>query len=425
MANEWRKRIGEIVGAEELSFRAEIFRSGDPIDVQLTGIDPAELLRISAKIKQELSKYSGVFDVADSLDAGRNELQLRLKPEAQQLGVTVNDLAAQVRQAFYGNEVQRIQRGRNEIRVMLRYPKEDRGNLATFETMRVRAGNGLEIPFSRVAEVETGRSFTSIRRVDRQRALNVTADVNKDTTDVAATRDRLRLFLDDLMAHHPQVGWSFEGEARAERETADAGVWAIGLVLLGLYAMMAIPFKSYTQPIIVLLVLPFGVVGAIIGHLFHGMPISMMSFFGILAVSGVIVNDTLVLVDQINHLKDRGSSLKDAVQEGGVSRFRAIFLTQITTFMGLVPLIFDGTWLAEWVPFLFSEGAQATHAQFLTPVSVAMGYGSLFATVITLYLVPLSYLAVDDLLSLPGRALARFRNELSVPSAIAGGAGNP
>lgn len=420
MANEWRKRIGDIVGAEELNFRAEIFRSGDPIDVQLTGIDPAELLRISAKIKQELTKYAGVFDIADSLDAGRNEIQLRLKPEAQQLGVTVNDLAAQVRQAFYGNEVQRIQRGRNEIRVMLRYPREDRGNLATFETMRVRTASGLEIPFARVAEVQTGRSFTSIRRVDRQRALNVTADVNKDTTDVAATRERLRVFLDDLMSHHPQVHWTFQGEARAERETADAGIWAIGLVLLGLYAMMAIPFKSYTQPIIVLLVLPFGIVGAILGHLFHGMPISMMSFFGILAVSGVIVNDTLVLVDQINHLKEHGNDLKHSVQEGGVSRFRAIFLTQITTFMGLVPLIFDGTWLAECIPFLFSQGAQATHAQFLTPVSVAMGYGSLFATVITLYLVPLSYLAVDDLLSLPGRVAAKWKRPLPEPTAIAG-----
>ena len=418
MANEWRQKIGDIVGAEELNFRAEIFRSGDPIDVQLTGVDPAELLRISAKIKRELATYPGVFDVADSLDAGRNELQLRLKPEAQQLGVTVNELAAQVRQAFYGNEVQRIQRGRNEIRVMLRYPKKDRENLATFETMRVRTGQGLEIPFSRVAEVETGRSFTSIRRVDRRRALNVTGDVNKETTDVAATRARLGLFLEDLMASHPQVQWSFEGEARAERETAAEGWWAIGLVLLGLYAMMAIPFKSYSQPVVVLLVLPFGIVGAILGHLFHGMPVSMMSLFGILAVSGVIVNDTLVLVDQINHLKNEGADLKTAVQEGGVSRFRAIFLTQITTFMGLVPLIFDGTWLAKLVPFFFSQGAQATHAQFLTPVSVAMGYGSLFATVITLYLVPLAYLAVDDLLGLPKRIAGLWKKPLPEPAVV-------
>jgi multidrug efflux pump subunit AcrB len=417
MANEWRRRIGEIVGAEELRFKAEIFRPGDPIDVQLSGIDPAELLRISAKIKQELSKYPGVFDIADSLDAGRNELQLRLKPEAQQLGITVNDLAAQVRQAFYGNEVQRIQRGRNEVRVMLRYPKEDRGNLATFETMRVRTSGGLEVPFARVAEVETARSFTSIRRVDRRRALNITADVNKTTTDVGATRERLQGFMVELMADYPLVKWTFEGEARAERETADAGVWAIGLVLLGLYSMMAIPFKSYSQPMIVLLVLPFGIVGAIIGHLFHGMSVSMMSFFGILAVSGVIVNDTLVLVDQINHLRAEGHSLKKAVQLGGVSRFRAIFLTQITTFMGLVPLIFDGTKVAEWIPFLFSDGAQATHAQFLTPVSVAMGYGSLFATVITLYLVPLSYLAVDDIRSLPRRISERVKGPLPRPSA--------
>jgi multidrug efflux pump subunit AcrB len=169
------------------------------------------------------------------------------------------------------------------------------------------------------------------------------------------------------------------------------------IVIAAMYGLMAIPFKSYTQPLIVLLVVPFGVVGAVIGHLFHGLPVSIMSAFGILGVCGVVVNDTLVLVDEINDLKAGGMSLREAVQQGGKLRFRAIFLTQITTFFGLVPLIFDGTWLAKLFPFFFSSGAQSTHAQFLTPVSVAMGYGSLFATIITLFLVPLCYLAVNDL----------------------------
>lgn len=413
MANDWRRRIGEIVGAEELNFRAEIMRSGDPVDIQLTGTDPEELLEISAKIKDHLGTYSGVFDITDSLDSGRNEIQLRLKPEAESFGVTVGDLARQVRQAFYGDEVQRIQRGRNEVKVMLRYPRNDRKNLATLDNMRVRTAAGLEIPFSRVAEARVGKSFSSIKRVDRRRAMNITADVNKATTDPARVRADVETFMRRELASYPHIQWSFEGEARAQREGADAGKWALAIIVLGMYAMMAIPFKSYTQPFIVLLVVPFGIVGAVIGHLFHGMPISSMSVCGMLAVTGVIVNDTLVLVDRINQLRDETGDLKYAVQEGGRSRFRAIFLTQITTFVGLMPLMFEFGGLIENSPWgirhlleaIFGDNraAQATSAQFLTPVSVSMGYGSLFATVITLFLVPLCYLAVDDLGRLLGK----------------------
>ncbi len=400
MSNEWRKRIGSIVGAEELTFRAEIMRGGDPIDIQLTGTDPKEMLAMSEKIKEKLSTYPALFDINDSLDSGRNEIQLTLKPEAQQLGVTVTDLARQVRQSFYGDEVQRIQRGRNEVKVMLRMPKANRQNLATLDTMRVRTATGLEVPFSRVAKATVVKSFTSIKRVDRRRALNISADADKATTDIAAMRLELTSFLDDLLANHGHIRWSFEGEARYQRESQGQMVISFLIVIAAMYAMMAIPFKSYSQPLIVLLVVPFGVVGAVIGHLFHGLPVSIMSAFGILGVCGVVVNDTLVLVDEINDLKANGMSLREAVQRGGILRFRAIFLTQITTFFGLVPLIFDGTWLAKMIPFLFSSGAQSTHAQFLTPVSVAMGYGSLFATVITLFLVPLCYLAVEDIGSL-------------------------
>lgn len=409
MAAEWRKRIGPIVGAEEITFRAEIIRSGDPIDIQLTGTDPDELLRFSNKIKEHLSKYPVLFDINDSLDSGRNEIQLRLKPEARQFGVTVNDLASQVRQAFYGDEVQRIQRGRNEVKVMLRLPRDERKNLATLDTMRVRTADGLEIPFSSVAEASVVKSFTSIKRVDRRRALNITADADKASVDIEALRAEIKVFIDDLLRGHSHISWSYEGEARSQAESGSKMLVSILIVLGGMYALMAIPFRSYTQPFIVLLVVPFGMVGAVIGHLFHGLPVSIMSLFGILGVSGVVVNDTLVLVDEINDLRDKGMPLREAVQRGGVHRFRAIFLTQITTFFGLVPLIFSGTWLAEILPFFFSTGAQSTHAQFLTPVSVAMGYGSLFATVITLFLVPLTYIAMSDLIQFLNREWHRFK----------------
>lgn len=397
MANEWRRRIGQIVGAEETAFKAEIMSNNDPVNIQLVGPDPAELLTISEKIKAHLETIPNVFDVNDTLDSGRSEIQLRLKPEARQFGITVNDLARQVRQSFYGDEVQRIQRGRNEVKVMLRLPRVDRKSLATLESMRVRLPGGLEMPFQRVAEASVVKSFTSIKRVDRRRALNITADVDKKNTDLTQLRLNLGVFLDGLLAEHGHIRWSFEGEARAQKESSWKLLVSSLLIIGAMYALMAIPFRSYTQPFIVLLVIPFGLVGAVIGHLFHGLPVSLMSFFGMLAVCGVVVNDTLVLVDEINHLREEGMPIREAVQQGGISRFRAIFLTQITTFFGLVPLIFDGTWLARAVPFLFSNGAQSTHAQFLTPVSVAMGYGSLFATVITLFLVPLCYIAVEDL----------------------------
>jgi multidrug efflux pump subunit AcrB len=397
MASVWRQRIGPIIGAEEITFRAEIIRSGDPIDIQLTGTDPTELLGFSEKIKEHLSTYPALFDINDTLDSGRNEIQLRLKPEAAQFGVTVNDLASQVRQAFFGDEVQRIQRGRNEVKVMLRLPRDERRNLATLETMRIRTASGLEIPFGAVAEASVVKSFTSIKRVDRRRALSITADADKNTTDLEALRAGIAAHIDQLLDGHGHIRWSFEGEAREQQESGSQMLVALFMVLGGMYALMAIPFRSYTQPFIVLLVVPFGIVGAVLGHLFHGLPLSIMSLFGILGVCGVVVNDTLVLVDEINDLRAGGMPLREAVQQGGRNRFRAIFLTQITTFFGLVPLIFSGTWLAELFPFFFSTGAQSTHAQFLTPVSVAMGYGSLFATVITLFLVPLTYLAMADL----------------------------
>ncbi len=414
MSNEWRKRIGPIVGAEEITFRAEIMRSGDPIDIQLTGTDPKELLAISEQIKEKMAQYPALFDINDSLDSGRNEIQLRLKPEARQLGVTVNDLAKQVRQAFYGDEVQRIQRGRNEIKIMLRLPRDERRNLATLDTMRVRTASGLEIPFVSVAEATVVKSFTSIKRVDRRRALNITADVDKKSVDMDALRVELKTWLETHLASHSHINWTFEGEARYQKESSSQMLIALLIVLGGMYALMAIPFKSYAQPFIVLLVVPFGIVGAVLGHIFHGLPVSIMSMFGILGVCGVVVNDTLVLVDEINDLRAKGMTLREAVQQGGVHRFRAIFLTQITTFFGLVPLIFSGTWLSDIAPFFFSSGAQSTHAQFLTPVSVAMGYGSLFATVITLYLVPLMYIAMDDLLSISKAAWLRAK-EFFIP----------
>lgn len=384
IANDWRKRIGSIVGAEELTFRAEIFRGGDPIDVQMVGSDPRELLRVSEKIKAKLSSYPGIFDVNDSLDEGRSEIQFQLKPEARQFGVTVSDLARQVRQAFYGSEVQRLQRGADEVRVFVRYPRSERQNLATLETMRIRNSEGVEFPLNAVAKLEVGKSFTSIKRVDRKRAINITADAEKGSVDVGTIKEQLAVFIDDLLRAHQGISWSYEGEAKSEREAASSSLLASVILGLAIYTMLAIPFKSYTQPFIVLLVIPFGILGAVLGHMVHGLPLSMLSVFGILALAGVVVNDSIVLVDFVNQSRAQGATLLEAVLRAGPRRFRPILLTSVTTFAGLMPLIYE----------------KSTTSQFLIPMAVSLGYGILLSTAITLFLVPVCYMILEDIKTL-------------------------
>lgn len=400
LSKEWRKRIGPILGAEELTFRAEIFRGGDPIDIQLIGSDSARLMDVSRKIKDKLTTYPGLFDIADSLDQGRSEIQFRIKPEAQQFGITVADLARQIRQAFFGNEVQRIQRGRDEVRVFLRYPQEQRQNLATLDQMRVRNAAGLEIPLSSVAELDVGRSFSSIRRVDRSRAINIRADADKGAVDVGAIKAELAAYIEELVRGQQGVRWSFEGEAQAEREASQTTRWGGLIVLLMLYTMLAIPFRSYLQPFAVLLVIPFGLVGAAIGHMLHDLPLSMLSVFGIMALSGVIINDGIVMVDFINQARRSGVGMIQAVLSAGPKRFRPIILTSATTFAGLMPLIFE----------------RSTTSQFLIPMAVSLGYGILFGTLITLFLVPISYLILEDMRALFDRLLRylRWRSEETV-----------
>ncbi|MCB1226379.1 MAG: efflux RND transporter permease subunit [Verrucomicrobiales bacterium] len=383
MAEEWRRRIGEIVGAEELTFRSEIFRGGDPIDIQLMGNNPRALLQVSDQIKERLKGFPGVFDVTDSLDEGRKEIQFELKPEAKLLGITVEDLARQVRQSFYGAEVQRLQRGRDEVRVFVRLPKAERESLATLERMRVRGPDGSEMPLAQVAQIHVGKSFSSIQRIDRQRAINIRADAEKERVDVAAIKAELADFIDHLLASRPGIRWSFEGEDKAVREAGDATFWGTLLTVLGLYAMLAIPFRSYAQPLVVMMVIPFGIVGAVVGHLLHDLPLSMLSLFGMLALAGVIINDSIVLVDFINRARQQGMTVFEAVVESGPRRFRPILLTSVTTFVGLMPL------LAE----------KGTSSQFLIPMAVSLGYGILFGTMITLVLVPVCYSIMEDMRS--------------------------
>ncbi len=393
LANEWRERIqerGGIVGAKELYFRAEIGRGRDPIKVQLRGINIDNLIDAAAKVRVKLGKYEGLYDIADNLDESLDEIQLRIRPEAEQFGLTMFDLARQVRQAFFGEEIQKILRDRDEIRVMLKFPRADRQSIAALESMRIRTANGQEVPFTTVAEANIAKSFPRIDRIDRNRAVEISADADKETTDLGAIREDLAEWLTTELRNYPGTTYSFEGEARDERENSYGMYIGAGLIIFGIYAMLAIPFRSYLQPLVVMSVIPFGLIGAVLGHLLEdylkqrtgGMPLSFLSYFGMLALSGVVVNDSLVLVDYINRRRKAGDTLIEAVSGAGAARFRAIVLTSATTFAGLFPLI----------------RMQATQAQFLIPMAVSLGYGIIFATLITLFFVPINYLIMEDIL---------------------------
>jgi multidrug efflux pump subunit AcrB len=247
--------------------------------------------------------------------------------------------------------------------------------------MRIRTPEGQEVPFSNVAEVEMGRSFSTIRRIDRNRAINVTADANKETANLEVIKSDLSQFLPAIIGQYPGMNFSLEGEAREQAESFGSVAYGAMFVLFTIYALLAIPFRSYVQPAIVMSVIPFGLAGAIIGHLIMGHTLSIMSIFGMLALTGVVVNDSLVLVDYINRRRREGMPLREAVRISGVARFRAIILTSLTTFAGLLPLMFE----------------KSTQAQFLIPMGISLAWGVLLGTFVTLLLVPINYLILEDL----------------------------
>ncbi len=384
LLRELRTLAGPIPGAKELSFRAEIGRGGDPIDIQLAGQDFDKLAIVADLVKQRLQEYPGVFDIQDTFEDGKEEIKLSIKPQAELLGLTAEDLGRQVRHAFFGAEAQRIQRGREDVRVMVRYPEQQRQSVDSLYQMRIRAPSGTQVPFSNVAEAQVGQGYSTIRRVDRNRVVNVRADVNKRLGNTNQIISDLKTYLDQIRLQYPDIRYTLEGEQREQSESFGSLYFGALFVLFVIYSLLAIPFRSYIQPLIVMGIIPFSIIGAILGHMIMGMNISIMSIMGLLALAGVVVNDSLVLVDWINKRRREGTNLVDAVRNAGVARFRAILLTSLTTFAGLMPLIFE----------------KSTQAQFLIPMAVSLGFGILFATFITLILVPVCYLLLEDVIQL-------------------------
>jgi multidrug efflux pump subunit AcrB len=386
VANRWRELAGQVPDAVELKFNTSLFSVGNAIDIQLEGDNVDDLRVLAEKLRLKLAEYPGVIDITDSFRSGKQELQLNISPGGEALGLTLANLATQVRQAFYGEEAQRIQRGRDDVRVMVRYPEAERQSLGTLGDMRIRTADGSEVPFDTVAVADLGRGYSSIKRADRQRVVNVIADV--DRTQITANEVLAKLGdgeIQKILADYPRVKYSLEGEQAEQGEAAASLIPLFFISLFVIYALLAIPLKSYMQPLIIMSVIPFAMLGAIWGHqimktfdLVAGL--AMMSVMGVIAASGVVVNSSLVLVHNVNGRRDAGESLHDAVLEAAVSRCRPIVLTSMTTFVGLMPLMFN----------------QSVQAQFLIPMAVSLAFGVLFATLVTLLVVPSGYMILED-----------------------------
>ncbi|MGB1342704.1 MAG: efflux RND transporter permease subunit [Pseudomonadales bacterium] len=386
IASLWREQAGSIAGAVELKFNSSLFTVGNAIDIQLSGEDVGELREIAADLRMKLSSYPGVLDITDSFRSGKQELKLRMKPEGEAAGLSLSQLAQQVRQAFYGEEAQRIQRGRDDVRVMVRYTDSERRSVAALDRMRVRTPQGSEIPFNTVAEADLGRGYASIRRTESRRVVNVVADVDRSVVTAEEVLSDLSAgYLDQVLKDHPRVSLSLEGEQRQSGEYLVSLVLPFMIALFVIYALLAVPLQSYAQPLMIMSVIPFAYVGAIWGHqimkqfdLISG--VAMMSILGMIAAAGVVVNSSLILTYTVNRLRSEGYELDEAVTEAAVTRCRPIVLTSMTTFVGLMPLMFN----------------TSVQAQFLVPMAVSLAFGVLFATVITLLVVPAIYCAFED-----------------------------
>ena len=388
LAAKWRELTGGIPGAVDLKFQTLAAGGGLPIDVEISGDNLVVLDQAVNHVKEKLAGFNGVTDISDSDLEGKREIRLTgLTAEGKSLGLRLEDVARQLRQGFYGDEAQRLQRGRDEVKVMVRYPKSERETAGDLESVRIRLADGSEVPLARVATFDYGRGYSVIQRADRKRSIRVTADIDKSNPDANANEVVATLTnetLVELPKRFPGTAWNFQGEQRDQRNAMEELQFYGLLALLAIYILLAIPLRSYTQPIIVMAVIPFGIIGAVGGHVLLGLELSIMSMCGIVALAGMVVNDSLVLVDYVNRMRAKGESLHEAALQAGRKRFRAVLLTTLTTVAGLAPMVFE----------------KDIQGQFLIPMAVSLAAGIAFATVITLLLVPCVYLIMEDVRAL-------------------------
>ena len=377
----WREATPFFPDAKEIKFDNTFNNNSRGMRIRLSSSDVVAIEAAAAELKAQLATYAPIYYVTDTTDSAQAEAVLSLIPSAENLGISLRDLGSQVRQAFYGEEVQRIPRGIDDVKVMLRSPESDRKSFDTLNKLRVRGSDGLEVPFESVANVEYRPAYTTIRRTDRARTLTIIAsfDEGKAAELEKVKNDLKENFFPEWEKKYKNVDHTFGGgdEGQQEFMTSILTNFAFGLLII--YILFAIAFKSYFKPFIIFTALPFGYMGAILGHLFLGMDISLFSILGIAAAMGVVVNDNLVLVDYICGLRDKGYDVIQAIEISAEERFRPIFLTSFTTFIGLVPLMME----------------TSVQAQFLIPTVVSLSFGVLFATTVTLILVPVLYILMS------------------------------
>ncbi|MFO7556564.1 MAG: efflux RND transporter permease subunit [Desulfobacterales bacterium] len=390
LTERWRERVGVIPGLESILFESD---AGGPgrgaaMSVELSHKDIGLLEKAAADVAEALSFYPNVKDIDDGFAPGKQQIDFQIKPEARSLGLRSREVARQVRHAYYGAEALRQQRGRNEIKVMVRLPKGERISEYNLEEMILRTPAGNEIPLRSAVTINRGRAYTDINRRDGRRIVTVEADVHPRSKAGQVLESLTSETLLALQEKYPGLTYSFEGRQADRRESVDSLMRGLMVALMIIFAMLAVPLNSYIQPIIIMAAIPFGIIGAVIGHLIMGYSLSVLSMFGVVALSGVVVNDSLVLIDFANRKERAGMGRRDAVHQAGIHRFRPIILTTLTTFGGLSPMIFE----------------TSRQARFLIPMALSLGFGILFATMITLVLVPSFYLIIEDI-----RQLFRMR----------------
>lgn len=379
----WRSSLGPIPGSDSVLFESDRGGpgSGGSLEIELSHSSIDVLKRASADLAEALRSYPKVKDIDSGYSPGKRQLDFELLPAGRSLGLTSRSVANQIRASYYGAQVVRQQRGRNEVKVMVRLPESERESRYNFEEMMIRTPDGTDVPLREVVKIKEGRAYTSIDRRNGRRVVSVEADVSprKETSQISA--DVIANIMPRLKSDYPGLGYSFEGKQADLRESTNSLISGLLIAMMVIYALLAIPFRSYFQPIIVMICIPFGIVGAVIGHILLGYSLSLMSLFGIVALSGVVVNDSLVFIDYVNIQRRKGHCAYDAVLEAGTARFRPILLTTLTTFGGLAPMILE----------------TSRQAKFLIPMAVSLGFGILFATCITLLLVPSFYLIFEDI----------------------------
>lgn len=390
VTNLWRDRTGVIPGLKSIKFESD---AGGPgrgaaISVELSHQRMDLLEKAGAELADALRFYSNVTDIDDGFSPGKQQIDFTVKPEARSLGLDAREVARQVRHAFYGAEAIRQQRGRNEVKVMVRFPIQERISEYSLEEMIIKAPNGTEILLRDAVTITRGRAYTDINRRQGRRIVTVTADVNPRSQTGQVLASVRTEYLPGLQQKYPGLTFSFEGRQADLRESMQALFRGLLMALLVIFAMLAIPLNSYVQPVIIMVAIPFGIVGAVIGHLIMGYSLSVLSMFGVVALSGVVVNASLVLIDFANRRRTSGMNALEAIHASAIHRFRPILLTTLTTFGGLAPMIFE----------------TSRQARFLIPMALSLGFGIVFATLITLILVPAFYMILEDLRGFTAKA---------------------